>query len=378
MRRILLFVGLLVAIGGGVAWAAIPDSGGVIHACVVKATKTIRLIDTSRPSELIGRCTSLETELTWSQRGPAGPAGTAGPKGDKGDAGPAGPAGGQTPPDPLEGDWALLLDGMFAAPVRAVEGCGVGSSVVRETIGPDGIEHKHLGAPSTGPCRISLGLSMEQPLVGWIAGVTGGSAFVRHQVTLVRTDAAGAQALRLLDTSVAAVTVPALDRSGTNPGFVELDLRPDAIIRIASPGLPAGTDLALHPIDASTLDVRLDGAALAPARTGPLRIEVVIDDTGEVRLPVVYTHVGDLGLRVPEAESASIGTLDAFMTSFIVQGNAGQGDEKPLSLTVSDGGTRRLRVAVGQSGIAQGDFAPRTDGARRYTLYGETATITQP
>src|SRR5690349_11463769 len=94
MRRIVLFAVVLAMAVGGAAWAAIPDSGGVVHACVLNATKTIRLIDTSKPAnDLTGHCTSLETELTWSQRGPIGPIGPAGSKGDKGDKGDTGPAG---------------------------------------------------------------------------------------------------------------------------------------------------------------------------------------------------------------------------------------------------------------------------------------------
>ena len=51
------------------------------------------------------------------------------------------------------------------------------------------------------------------------------------------------------------------------------------------------------------------------------------------------------------------------MTTFIIQGSSDQLDEKPVALTVSDGGTRRLRVTVGQSGISRGDFAgPRPTG----------------
>src|SRR5690242_14370074 len=98
MRRILLFAGVAAMAIGGVAWAAIPDSGGVIHACVLNATKTIRLIDTSKPaSDLTGHCTSLETQLTWSQRGPSGPTG---PKGDNGDPRVPGADGPPGPPGP--------------------------------------------------------------------------------------------------------------------------------------------------------------------------------------------------------------------------------------------------------------------------------------
>ena len=74
----------LLAIAG-VAYATIPDSGGVYTACRLNGVGTIRLIDPSGPSSsLLSRCTALETEIQWNQKGQ---------KGDTGATGPAGPAG---------------------------------------------------------------------------------------------------------------------------------------------------------------------------------------------------------------------------------------------------------------------------------------------
>jgi hypothetical protein len=387
VRTLLVATAAVLAAGGvGIATGAIPDGSGRVTVCYTKIGGLVRVIDTEKnPPQ---RCSAnLETQLVLNQKGPDGPKGEPGPKGadgaqglpgvkgEKGNIGPAGPAAGQSLPDPLNGDWALMVDGAFAAPVRAVEGCGIGAPVVKERVGPDGIQHKHLAGVSPDPCRLSLGLAMEPTLADWLA--VAPSSSLRHQVTLVRTDAPSAQALRLSDTTIGAVTVPALERSAPGPQFLQIELRPELVTRIASPGLPAGSDLELHPIDPSSLDVRLDGAPLAPAKTSALRIEVVVDTSGVEHLPVIHTDVSDLDLRVPEGESAAIATLDAFMTA-LMQGSSSQADEKPVALTVSDGSTRRLHVAVGQSGISQGDFAPRSDGARRYTLYGETATVTQP
>ncbi len=68
---------LLSAVGLGagrrIAYATIPDSGNVYTACMLKATGTIRLIDTSLPaSNLLGHCTALEKQVSWSQIGPRG------------------------------------------------------------------------------------------------------------------------------------------------------------------------------------------------------------------------------------------------------------------------------------------------------------------
>ena len=85
-----LIVGAIagLALAGGVAYATVPDSGGVYTACKLNVTGTIRLIDPSvGNASLLGHCTSLETQISWNQQGQRGQQGL---KGDKGDPGPAG------------------------------------------------------------------------------------------------------------------------------------------------------------------------------------------------------------------------------------------------------------------------------------------------
>jgi hypothetical protein len=81
MRRNIVFrtkwivsvVGAL-AVAGAIAYAAIPDPGGVIHGCYSKANGILRVIDPSSSS-----CSSKEVAIAWNQAGPAGPAEPAGP-----------------------------------------------------------------------------------------------------------------------------------------------------------------------------------------------------------------------------------------------------------------------------------------------------------
>lgn len=64
-----------LALGGGLAWAAIPDSAGTIHGCY-NAKGALSVIDGT------SNCKSNETALTWNQtglRGATGPQGPAGP-----------------------------------------------------------------------------------------------------------------------------------------------------------------------------------------------------------------------------------------------------------------------------------------------------------
>lgn len=71
--RVLGLVAAGVATAGGVAYATIPDSGGVYTACMLTKVGTIRLIDPSLgSSSLLGHCTALETQIGWNQQGKNG------------------------------------------------------------------------------------------------------------------------------------------------------------------------------------------------------------------------------------------------------------------------------------------------------------------
>jgi hypothetical protein len=66
----------VLALGGGMAYASIPDAGGVIHACYAQKDGSLRVIDS--PSQT---CQSKETALNWNTQGPQGPPGANGVSG---------------------------------------------------------------------------------------------------------------------------------------------------------------------------------------------------------------------------------------------------------------------------------------------------------
>jgi hypothetical protein len=81
-RRVVLIAIGALAVAGGIAYAAIPDGNGTIHACVLAGQGQVRIVDPAQ-----GTCKANETALTWSQTGPPGvqgPAGATGPQGPKG------------------------------------------------------------------------------------------------------------------------------------------------------------------------------------------------------------------------------------------------------------------------------------------------------
>jgi hypothetical protein len=85
-RGVATAVVVVVAIAvGGIAYAAIPDSSGVIHGCYQK-NGNLRVIDSSSEKG----CRPSEKPLSWSQTGPRGLTGSTGPTGATGTSGVSG------------------------------------------------------------------------------------------------------------------------------------------------------------------------------------------------------------------------------------------------------------------------------------------------
>ena len=150
-----VLIGLLAAaLFGGVAWAAIPDSSGVIHTCYSQSTGTWRPID--YPTQ---KCKSGETQLDLNQKGPKVDTGPAGPKGDpgvKGDTGPAGPKG-DSGPQGLKGDaGAVAFAGESCAAGGFVTGFDAGGHIVCSGAPPPPPQETDAdgdGSPDTADCN---------------------------------------------------------------------------------------------------------------------------------------------------------------------------------------------------------------------------------
>jgi hypothetical protein len=80
---------LALLVAGGIAYATVPDSSGVIHGCYLKGLGTLRVVDTGKSQT----CSKFETPLDWSQTGPQGAQGSQGPQGPQGQDGSQGPQG---------------------------------------------------------------------------------------------------------------------------------------------------------------------------------------------------------------------------------------------------------------------------------------------
>ena len=174
-RRVVVFVAAVATVAaGGIAYAAIPNSGGVFTACVLKSNGQVRLIDTSLDSGPLSRCTPNESQVTWNEQGQPGATGATGPQGPKGDTGATGPQGpkGDTgatgptgPTGPAGADGTNGTNGTNGAPGAKGDTGATGPAGPQGPAGP-------AGPSGTGGTRQSIAISVNADGTPQVSGFT--------------------------------------------------------------------------------------------------------------------------------------------------------------------------------------------------------------
>jgi hypothetical protein len=143
-------------LAAGLAYATIPDSGGVIHGCFAKSGGTLRVIDAS-----VTGCKQTETSLDWNVQG------------QKGDPG-----------EPATDLWAVV-DSPQIGPVSLVRGSGV--VAVGEGTADNGAVDVHFDRDISG-CAFAATVGDHDGFANGEQPVTGSAtaSFVFENPTVVR------------------------------------------------------------------------------------------------------------------------------------------------------------------------------------------------
>jgi hypothetical protein len=115
----------------GVAFGAIPGTGGVISACYDKQSGQVRIYDAA--SSTPKGCGKTEASISWNQQGPKGDTGPQGPSGPAGPAGPAGSAGPEGPAGPAGPAGAAGTTMAFSASRGEVQVAGL-TTIISKTL----------------------------------------------------------------------------------------------------------------------------------------------------------------------------------------------------------------------------------------------------
>jgi hypothetical protein len=91
-RAAALGIVIVALAAGGIAYAAIPDSNGVIHGCYQVNSGSLHVVGTN-PTVGGGKCSANERSLDWNQKGPTGAKGATGARGPTGARGATGATG---------------------------------------------------------------------------------------------------------------------------------------------------------------------------------------------------------------------------------------------------------------------------------------------
>ena len=89
---------VVLALGAGTVYAAIPNGSGTYYACFTKSTGVIKLINYPKV-----QCATGQQLIKWNAKGPAGPQGAQGAQGEQGPKGDPGAKG-----DPGPADWNAI------------------------------------------------------------------------------------------------------------------------------------------------------------------------------------------------------------------------------------------------------------------------------
>jgi hypothetical protein len=167
--RFVLVAGAALALGAGVAYATIPSSNGVIHACY-------RVADDDRKGNLRvvndpASCNTNESALQWNQQGPKGDQGPQGIQGERGPQGPQGPAG---PAGASRVDYVVEEFTVAHGHIRPEDGTLVGANLRLVTVRcPSGL-HAIAGGISlkAGARELEIQQSRPEPGgAGWVLAV---------------------------------------------------------------------------------------------------------------------------------------------------------------------------------------------------------------
>ena len=126
------------------------------------------------------------------------------------------------------GNFALNLDGVACGFVKSAEGGDAYSEVVETTSGPSAFTQKHIGGVKYDDIALNIGFAMAQNVYDWIEE-SWKMNYSRKDGSIVVADASGnAKSEReFFHALINEVTIPALDASSKNAGFIGLKIAPE-------------------------------------------------------------------------------------------------------------------------------------------------------
>jgi len=231
----------------------------------------------------------------------------------------------------VSGNFFFNLDGVKCGFIKSAEGGSITADVIEETPTQGGFTKKHIGNPKYEDIALQLGFSNDKAIYEWITASwklshqrKNGSvvtADFRHRPVSER---------QFFNALITEVTVPTLDASDTDPGFLTLKLTPEFTRTLKAGGsLPSPVPArAWRPANFRLVIDGVDTSRVSKIDSFTIKQQIIDDPIGETRDP--QKQPGKLefpNLKITFAESSAQSWLD-WLEDFVVKGNSGDDREK--------------------------------------------------
>jgi phage tail-like protein len=258
----------------------------------------------------------------------------------------------------VSGSFHLTVDGVKTGFLKSVEGGAPTAEVVSEAADRSSpFIKKHLGALTYEPLVLRFGLSMDKSLYEWI-NASWQHNYMRKNGAVVTTDAdlEAVSQREFFHALITEVTIPALDGSSKDPGFLTVTLAPEYTRVSKASGKPASSTTKQKKWLPSNFKVAIDGldcTRITAVESFTVKQSVVRDEIGDHR-----DYEKEPGLLEFPNLSFTLGQRSAkswneWFDSFVVKGNNGDDQEKngSISLMSADGTSELLRIDLFNLGI---------------------------
>ena len=245
------------------------------------------------------------------------------------------------------GKFGLALEGVNVGNLKAVAGGAAAAEVVVEQVGPDNVAKKHVAGVRYEPLSFDVGLDSKQ-IMDWI-GSSWKNSSVRKDGSImaadfdytVRSERQFSQAV------ITGTTIPALDASSKDAGYLTVTIGPEAVREIAGSGklsiaAKGGAKWVLSNFRFEMGD--LDGTRVTKIETFTVGQKVVESSSGEMRKyekESAGTVFPDLHVTMSQVAAPS---WAKWHEDFVIKGNNGDAQEKNGAIIFTDP-TRKQELA---------------------------------
>jgi len=239
----------------------------------------------------------------------------------------------------VAGRFALELEGLPCGFLTSFEGGNITADIVREPMGPDLLQRKHLAGVRIEPITVECGLDLAKPWYDWIAATLNGQAS-RKNGAIVALDFNYKEIGRrtFVNAMISEVEFPTLDASSKEPGRLAVTLVPESL-RFDPPSQKLSPPPAVKAPGqkqwlASNFRLNIQGLEPATAKVNKIEtwtikqktMEQAVGQLREMQKQPAGLEYPNLIVTLPESQA---GLLYGWHQDFVIKGNNGQDREKP-------------------------------------------------